>query len=90
MNSADMKDLCLVTVMALMIAAKVQGQGTNNNATEAQQFLELYNTEAQKIFSAHNEIYWTFITNITEENRNMTVSQIKNTEWCILILQVRK
>lgn len=58
--------LCLCC--GVMLTLEVKGQG-NTNQTEAQQFLDRYNTEAQVVFFENAEVAWEFNTNITDENQ---------------------
>ena len=66
--------LVMVVVVVVTMAVGVGGQiGTNSNVTQAQEFLDKYNTEAQTVFSANAEVSWIYNTNITAENQQNVV-----------------
>lgn len=61
-----------LSLMATLVVVAVTAQGITNQ-TEAQEFLDRYNTEAQAVFSKNAEINWAFNTNITDHNQKAVV-----------------
>ncbi|KAK7508278.1 hypothetical protein BaRGS_00000517 [Batillaria attramentaria] len=63
----------LLGILLSACLAYAGAQGTNTNQTAAQEFLDFYNTDAQRVLYASDEIAWTYYTNITEENQQRMV-----------------
>ena len=73
-SSSSPSLLVMVVLVVVTMAVGVGGQiGTNSNVTQAQAFLNKYNTEAQMVFSANAEVNWIYNTNITSENQQNVV-----------------
>ena len=68
-----------VFVLVVTMAVGVGGlAGTNVNVTQAQEFLDRYNTEAQQVFANNAEVNWVYNTNITTENQQNAVRPRRN------------
>ncbi|XP_070194515.1 angiotensin-converting enzyme-like isoform X1 [Littorina saxatilis] len=70
-------------VVLWTVAMGVRGEaGSNVNETAAGEFLDMYNTEAQRVFSANAAVSWAFNTNITDENRQKSIqSDLQTDLW---------
>ena len=78
---------CAVVVVVVTLTVGVSSLQTNMNQTEAQAFLDMYNTEAQQVFSANARLSWAYSTNITAENQENSVrlSPRKSALQCVFV-----
>ena len=73
MSLAAMDSRLIQILLVVALVAGVKSQGTNTNQTEAQEFLDLYNAEAQQVFFTNMLLNWVYQTNVTDENRENMV-----------------
>nr|KAG5714057.1 hypothetical protein BaRGS_020385 [Batillaria attramentaria] len=72
----------LLGILLSACLAYAGAQGTNTNQTAAQEFLDFYNTDAQRVLSASAEVSWAYNTNITAENQErMVESSLQTGIW---------
>ncbi|XP_076440574.1 angiotensin-converting enzyme-like isoform X2 [Babylonia areolata] len=67
-TSRDLVVMMAVVVMAVMVVRGGGARGTNTNQSEAEHFLDLYESEARILFPDIVEKYWLYEVNITTQN----------------------
>ena len=70
---ADMASPSIVVLVLVMLAVGVYSQQRITNQTAAQEFLDMYNTEAQQVFNNAYTLSWNYEANITTENQQKSV-----------------